>query len=136
MKAQPRNLASRLRKFEFKDIDFSRLIQMLNTRFTLNPSGSAKFADLSQVALVEHRLPKRLLVNIGANNGLWDIAFEANPNCKLIMADEMKILAHCLSNLPKDVKSIFFNLLPPPSTVPNLMPIPDHIEWSKKAGQG
>ncbi len=136
VKAQPSNLPGRFRKFDFNNIDLSRLMQMMNTRFTLNPSGDLRFADLSQVGIVEHRLPKRLLVNIGANNGLWDIALEGNPAGKLDMADEMKILAHCLSKLPKDVKSIFFNMLPPPSTVPNLMPLPDYVERRKKPGEG
>lgn len=134
----PAGAKGRIKKFKLDGLNLGAIVQDLNTRFTLNPSGRAAFAGLTQVDLVAARKPKRLLVNIGANNGLWDIAFEANPRGKVTFKADMKKLAQALNALPPEVEHVYFNNLALPRTVPNLMPLPDRVEWdeARKPGKG
>lgn len=135
LSAQP-GLKRRLKKLDLAGLNLGAIVQALNTRFTLNPSGRKAFQGLTQMDMVAARLPKRLLVNIGSNNGLWDIAFEANPRGQVRLRTELTELAARLNALPPNVEAIYFNNLPPPSTVPNLMPVPDRVEWERKPGKG
>ena len=121
----PPDFVKRLGRFDFEGVNLGRVMQALNTRFTLNPGGLDAFMDMSPVDQVAARRPKRLLVNIGSNNGLWDLAFEANPNARIVWHDELRELGRRLNALPSDVEHIYFNTLGPPSTVPNLMPTDD-----------
>ena len=138
LRALPNGTKGKIKKLKFDGLDFGDIVQALNARFTLNPSGARKFRSLSQVGLVAARKPKRLLVNIGANNGLWDIAFEANPRGRVVFRHDLKVLARQLSALPAEVEHIYFNNLGLPSSVPNLMPLPDLIERDEtnKPGKG
>lgn len=136
LKKLPRNAKQRIKKLELDGLDLGAIVQHLNTRFTLNPGRLPGVKPMTQVDLVAARLPKRLLVNIGSNNGLWDIAFEANPKGRVKMRRELRELGKRLNALPAEVEHIYFNTLALPSTVPNLMPIPDHAEWGKKPGKG
>lgn len=138
LRTLPPGAKNRIKKLNIGEIKLSTTIQALNARFTLNPSGKAAFRNLSQVGMVAARKPKRLLVNIGSNNGLWDIAFECNPKGRMTFKGEMQKLAQELNALPPDVEHIYFNNLGLPSTVPNLMPLPDTIEWdeARKPGKG
>ncbi len=136
LKSLPSDAKKRIKKLDIGDLNLGKIVQALNTRFTLNPSGRASLRDLSQVDLVALRQPKRLLVNIGSNNGLWDIAFEANPNGKVVFKTELKQLAKRLSELPSRVEHIYFNNLALPRTVPNLMPLPDTVEWNEDKKPG
>lgn len=138
LKSLPPGAKNKIKKFDLAEIKLSPTIQSLNARFTLNPSAKADLKNLTQVGMVAARKPKRLLVNIGSNNGLWDIAFEANPKGRMVYKAEMKKLAQALNALPPEVEHIYFNNLGLPSTVPNLMPLPDTIEWdeNKKPGKG
>jgi hypothetical protein len=113
--------------YEFGD-HLGILFQALNTRYTLNPMNKAALADMTQVDLAGLRKPERLLVNIGSNNGLWEICFEANPRARLKLKGEMRQLARRLNALPAETRHIYVNSLGLPSTVANLMPIPDLIE--------
>jgi lysophospholipase L1-like esterase len=138
LKALPRGTKNKIKKLDFSGLDFGAIVQALNTRFTLNPSSKVTFRNLSQVGIVAARKPKRLLVNIGSNNGLWEMAFEANPRARMKFKAELRTLAKELNALPPEVEHIYFNNLGLPSTVPNLMPLPDTIEWHEdnKPGKG
>lgn len=121
----PSDFADRMKHFDFDGVDLGRVVQAFNTRFTLNPGGLDAFMEMSPVDQVAARRPKRLLVNIGSNNGLWELAFEANPNARVVWHDELAKLGRRLNDLPSDVEHIYFNTLGPPSAVPNLMPTDD-----------
>src|SRR5713101_5251323 len=47
-----------------------------NTRFLLNPSGDRAAPPEASINIVARRQPKRLLISIGSNNGLWSICFD------------------------------------------------------------
>ena len=105
-----------------------------NTRFILNPSGSHTTKALSPVEIVAERKPKRLLVCIGSNNGLWRMAFNAVSSPGFNVEDELygpSDIADCttffesLAGLPKDIANIYVIALPWPSTTANMMPVPD-----------
>ncbi len=132
----PSDVKPRIKNLEWGDLELGRIVQSLNARFTLNPSGKQRYRGFTQVGLVTARLPKRLLVNIGSNNGLWKMVFEANPAGQVRMKEELQVLAQQLNALPPDVADIYFNSLGVPSTVPNLMPVPDQEEWRRKPGAG
>jgi len=118
----PDDFAERLGRLDIKNINWGRVVQAFNTRFTLNPGGLDAFREMTPVKQVAARKPKRLLVNIGSNNGLWELAFEANPNARVVWHEELRELGRRLSALPSDVEHIYFNTLGPASSVPNLMP--------------
>ena len=136
LKGLPSGVKPRIKKLAWSGLELNRIVQSLNARFTLNPSGKPRYRGFTQVGLVAARRPKRLLINIGSNNGLWDMVFEAKPAGKISMKKELRILAQQLNALPPDVADIYFNSLGVPSTVPNLMPTPDHLEWERKPGPG
>ncbi len=136
LKGLPSDIKRRIKNLEWGGLELGGIVQSLNARFTLNPSGKRRFRGLTQLGLVTSRRPKRLLINIGSNNGLWDMAFEANPRGQIRMNQELKILAQQLSALPPDIEEIYFNSLALPSPAPNLMPVPDHEDWRRKPGAG
>lgn len=111
------------------------LVLALNARFTLNPMNDPRYRHVQPLALVAARKPKRLLVNIGSNNGLYQVGFEGVP-----VFDDRKVkeilglistLAQHLAALPKEVERIYVNTLALPSSVPCLMPLPDRlsVDW-------
>lgn len=136
LKGLPTGVKTRIKKLEWGDLELGQIVQSLNARFTLNPSGKRRYRGFTQVGLVAARLPKRLLINIGSNNGLWDMVFDANPAGQIRMKQELLVLAQQLNALPPDVADIYFNSLGVPSTVPNLMPVPEYQEWKRKPGPG
>mgnify|MGYP002633367656 CR=1 FL=1 len=138
LRALPNGTRGKIKKLTFDGLDLAGIMLALNTRFTLNPSGKAAFKQLSQVELAAARKPKRLLVNIGANNGLWDMAFGAKAGTRMVFKADLRQLAARLQALPAEVEHIYFNNLALPSTVPNLMPLPDMVEWDEanKPGKG
>ena len=136
LKALPPQAKRRIKALDFDGLELGMIVQSLNARFTLNPSKQRNLRGMTQVGMVTARRPKRLLVNIGSNNGLWEIAFEAKPGARMKFKRDLKILARQLNALPPDVEQIYFNSLGLPSTVPNLMPVPDHVEWDHKPGPG
>nr|WP_294544010.1 SGNH/GDSL hydrolase family protein [uncultured Rhodopila sp.] len=119
-----------------------------NTRFLLNPRGTAGAGGLSPLAIVTQRRPRRLLVSIGANNGLWSMGFDAIPSTGRIGGDtgpfnqhdlaDLKELIRRLSALPgtedgvQGVEHIYINALPLPSGVANLMPGPNVADQPKQ----
>ncbi len=103
-----------------------------NTRFILNPSGDPATPAETPMQTVARRKPKRLLVSIGSNDGLWEICFDASPNGFGAGAfTALRNFFAALRALPPEVEHIYFNALALPSTVSNLMPIPDYAENHK-----
>lgn len=126
----------------------------LNLRFLLNPRlGQSTVAGqprsrLSQFDQVLVRHPHRLLINIGANDGVWLMAFDGDtPDhvdqiCHFIgptatqqtcisetveeeMNDLVANMALVARYMPADVEHVYVDNLPPPSRTANLQPMPD-----------
>ena len=112
-------------------MDFSALVELyeaLNVSFILNPSNdpASEWATRTPLQNVAAREPRRLLVNIGINDGIWEVCLLAdksgfNPNK---IATDMHDLGLQLLAMRQasQVDNIYFNLLPKPSCVANLMP--------------
>ena len=110
------------------------MVVYANARFTLSPAagtGGDPFWDSTPLDIVAHRQPKRLLVFIGTNDGFMEIVLKASPDGAATLAknvrDKLPCLAKRLAAL-RGVDNIYFNLLPKPSAVSSLMPMPDLIE--------
>jgi lysophospholipase L1-like esterase len=99
----------------------------INGSFLLNPSHdeTSPLASMAPLDVVADRRPKRLLVNIGINDGIWEVCLSAKKaiDSGAIMA-AMQDLGDRLVELRTAgaVDRIYFNLLPKPSVVANLMP--------------
>jgi hypothetical protein len=106
----------------------------INGRFTLNPSQDADFNDLTPLGWVRARLPRRLLVQIGHNHGLYQIGSQAQDvDFDQSGADDLhgdhgsywaqwQKLAEELASLPAEVGTIVVALLPKVGAVANLDP--------------
>lgn len=126
----------------------SDLFFAFNTRFLLNPTSDTHAAADAPLEIVAERKPARLLVSIGANNGLWEMGFAAEastgqlggpPNDPFDQQDVADLVAFVagLKALPPEVKHIYFNALPLPSQVADMMPFPDvSDDPNKKPGPG
>ncbi len=127
--SQIRTLLNKLENESSLDVnDLANLYMALNGSFLLNPRNdtSLSVGKMSPVDIVGLRRPKRLLVNVGVNDGIWTICLEASKD--QFKPDEIfahiqtlgtKLLALRTSGA---VDRIYFNSLPKPSTVANLMP--------------
>ena len=112
-------------------VDLLGLHMAINTRFLLDPAGTGLFDEMTPIDVVEARQPYRLLVNIGPNHGLidltqagsWDPRDGGARNRLNELPRKIGALAPYLTNLGPGVRRIYFNNLPQPSTVPNLMPV-------------
>ncbi|MGH7023445.1 MAG: hypothetical protein ACREEB_07625 [Caulobacteraceae bacterium] len=112
-----------------------------NTRFILNPAGDPNAPALTPIEIVAARKPQRLVISIGANDGLWPMAFmsAASPGFNKVdgVYGPAQVTAAgnfiaALKALPPEVEHIYLNALPLPSTVPNMMPWDD--DFSNKPG--
>jgi hypothetical protein len=123
-------------KFAQAGANLAKLFFAFNTRFLLNPTSDPNAPALTPLALVAERKPARLLVSIGANNGLWNMGFAAAASSGQMggpigtpfdRQDVSELVAFVggLRGLPTEVKHIYLNALPLPSLVANMMPIPD-----------
>jgi hypothetical protein len=103
------------------------LYQALNTCFVLNPSrtvGDRKTA----VRILAEAKPKRLLINIGINDGLWTLLLfgdATNFRQRVDPTAEMLKLAQALQANCPDIEHFYINLFPKPSAIANLMPRTD-----------
>lgn len=104
------------------------LYEAINASFLLNPSNdpASVFADRTPLEILAQRKPKRLLVNIGINDGIWTICLMATkdqfkPDA---IATDMHDLGVRLSDMRQagQIDRVYLNLLPKPSCVANLMP--------------
>jgi hypothetical protein len=112
-------------------IDFATLgslYRAINSAFVLNPGRDAqgRWADKTPLEIVGLRRPKRLLVNVGINDGIWTVCLEAIKTelDPATIAIDMHDLGARLQAMKAagQVDQIYFNLLPKPSCVANLMP--------------
>ncbi len=137
----------------FANVDTAGLYYGFNSRFTLNPSNQDPWQGMTQLQWVAERKPERLLVNIGSNNGLWDMCFNGQASAKFYFGKayganaglphqdddftQIEELAEHLAALPAEVGEIYFNALGRPRCVANLMPFgntgqsqhDDYIVW-------
>ena len=117
----------------------ARLWFSLNDAFLLDPSAGSAFAETSQLSQLEQvasRLPERLLVNIGANEGLFrfgmlgaydskDLDFATCPGAQEIVRQARRLGQFLAAHLRNDLKFVYFNTLIRPRAVPNLAPYQD-----------
>lgn len=112
-------------------IEFAPLIALykaINTSFLLNPQRDAHgvWADKTALEIVAARRPKRLLVNVGINDGVWTVCLQAIKSelDPAAIAADMHDLGVRLQAMKAagQVDQIYFNLLPKPSCIANLMP--------------
>jgi lysophospholipase L1-like esterase len=112
-------------------LDFAALAALyeaINTSFLLNPSRDpqSEWADKTPLEIVAARRPKRLLVNIGINDGLWTVCLQAIKTefDPAAIAADMRDLGARLAAIKAagQVDQIYLNLMPKASCVANLMP--------------
>ena len=117
----------------------ARLWFSINDAFLLDPSAGSAFAEtsqLSQLDQVASRLPERLLINIGANEGLFrfgmlgayddkDLDFATCPGAQEIVRQAKRLGQFLAAHLRNDLKFVYFNTLIRPRAVPNLAPYQD-----------
>ncbi|WP_374650550.1 hypothetical protein [Dongia sp.] len=122
-----------------KSLDFGDLLNLwfgLNDAFVLDPSRGGlgkQISDMSQVAQVIARRPKRLLVNVGSNEGLFNFGLmgkhkksDLDPKTSVVfkvLVDGARELGVALRSGMGDREcDIHFNTLVRPRCVPNLAP--------------
>jgi len=107
------------------------LYTAVNVSFLLNPGRdpNGPWATMTPLDIVKARKPKRLLVNLGINDGVWTICLQAVKDQfnALQIRDDMNKLGGYLLAMKKagDIDQIYLNLLPKPSCIANLMPRTD-----------
>jgi hypothetical protein len=92
----------------------------INLSFVLNPSGVPDAEHLSQMGEVIARKPKRLIINIGSNDLIWQMAFEGRP-----AGDPSDLVANMqdiAQLIPAETAHVYVINLVPPSRTPNLKP--------------
>jgi hypothetical protein len=100
------------------------LYQALNTCFVLNPGRTPNDTRTAVDILAEAR-PKRLLIHIGVNNGLWTLLLLADPTnytTRINPIPSMHTLALRLRDRCPDIEHFYINFFPKPSAIANLMP--------------
>ncbi len=117
----------------------ARLWFSINDAFLLDPNAGTAFAETSQLSQLEQvasRLPERLLVNIGANEGLFrfgmlgaydntDLDFATCAGAQEIVRQARRLGQFLAAHLRNDLKIVYFNTLIRPRAVPNLAPYQD-----------
>jgi lysophospholipase L1-like esterase len=117
----------------------ARLWFSINDAFLLDPNGGTAFAETSQLSQLEQvasRLPERLLVNIGSNEGLFrfgmlgaydstDLDFATCAGAHEIVRQARRLGQFLAAHLRNDLKFVYFNTLIRPRSVPNLAPYED-----------
>ncbi len=58
LKRLPSGVKARIKKLNWGGLELNRIVQSLNARFTLNPSGKPRYRGFTQVDLVAARRPK------------------------------------------------------------------------------
>lgn len=115
---------------QLSDEGLADIHNAINARFTLNPSQDAGSADVTQLEWVRARVPKRLIVQIGHNHGLYAIGSDATVardgatggNGGVGYFEQWTELARHLAELPPAVALIVVCLLPKVGAVANLRP--------------
>jgi hypothetical protein len=111
--------------------DIGTLHLGINGRYVLNPSQNPAFENLTPLGWVQVRQPKRLFIQIGHNNGLYQIGADADPQRLNFTQDNrngdkffdsFQTIAKTVAELPDAVEMIVVVLLPKVGTVANLRP--------------
>ncbi len=129
----------------------------VNAHFVLNPMHNNCIDKMSVLDQVRVRKPRRLLVNIGANDGLWRIAFFGDsidkeacprpqtnvtlgglPDCRgttiaeavgVYFASNMARIVRQLGAIP-GIERVYINGMPLPSQTANLVPDATGSRWN------
>ena len=113
------------RKLALKDLN--ALYQALNTAFILNPS-RAPGDSRNAVAILAEAQPRRIAINIGINDGLWNLVLMGDTKDYRTDIDPtaaMAGLAQALADHCDTTEHFYINLLPKPSALASLMPRKD-----------
>jgi hypothetical protein len=105
--------------------DFGMLFPLhenINSSFLLNPEDKPEFSGLSQMAEVVARVPTRLLINIGSNDGVWMAAFEGIEPPSPELTNLIANMGEIAKLIPEGTKYVYISNLVPPSRTPNLDP--------------
>lgn len=140
-----RGLLDDLRKYNAPNANqlaaFAMGFFAINGAYVLNPMRNDCIDGLSPIEQVELRRPKRVLINIGSNNGIWKVAFgyatsltqpyrrrDRDPETRTIISDlteayltDMKSIVERLNKVP-GLRYVYINGLMPPSRAGNMMP--------------
>jgi hypothetical protein len=112
-------------------IDFgalAALYEAINTSFLLNPrrDPQSPSAGKTPLEIVAMRRPKRLMIDIGINDGIWTVCLEAIKTefDPAAIATDMRDLGARLADMKNagQVDQIYLNLFPKASCIANLMP--------------
>ena len=115
-----------LDRFTFLDFwkiqgqDLGTLYKAINSAFVLNPSGNPAYQDYNMLTWVEARKPKRLIVHMGHNDGLYPIGADARPTDLTHMIQVYKGLIDQIAAITDADQEVIFILLPKVSAVANL----------------
>lgn len=100
------------------------LYKALNTCLVLNP-GRTPDDRSTAIDILASAEPKRVLIHIGVNNGLWELLLMADPtdfaNRINPIADMRTLALHLKESCPA-TEHFYINLFPKPSAVANLSP--------------
>jgi lysophospholipase L1-like esterase len=93
----------------------------INSGFLLNPQGKAKYAEWDALRWVAERRPRRLVIHMGHNNGLYPIGSNAMP-VDIVKTTVAKYLAtiDAIEQATTKDQILIFILLPKISSVANL----------------
>jgi hypothetical protein len=95
----------------------------INSCFTLNPRQEQAHDKKTPLDWVEERKPRRLIVQIGHNHGLFSIGFLGEDRYVTMKSlPGIRELAKRLAKLPPEIEEIYYFLLPKVSAVANLEP--------------
>lgn len=105
--------------------NLARLHLAINSGYVLNPRGKAKYADWNALRWVAERRPRRLLIHMGHNNGLYPIGSNAEPR-DIVQTTVTPYLAaiDAIEQATTKDQQLIFLLLPKISSVANLA-VPD-----------
>jgi len=107
--------------------DLPALYQALNTCFVLNPQRTAD-DKRTAIDILAAAQPKRLLVNIGINDGLWTLLLLGDATdyqARIDPTAAMLDLAGVLTDKCPTIEHFYINLFPKPSAIANPMPRTD-----------
>ena len=106
-------------------LDLGDLHLAINGRFTLNPSQDPAYAGYSPMDWVRVREPKRLIIHVGHNHGLYSVGGDG-LNVSITQGNfwaDFQRLAEQVALLPDTVGQIIVVLLPKVGSVANLAPV-------------
>ena len=109
----------------------------VNAAFVLNPMHVPCLDGMTPLQQVELRKPRRLLVNIGANDGLWQVALTAKPVSDPALAksigpdyrDHVRRIIDTVAGIT-GIEHVYVNGLVLPSQTANMVPTPGGQAWN------